>query len=193
MARPSLADERRPQILAAATRAIADHGFDSVRLADVADEAGVAVGTIQHYFESRDELLVAAFQEDNRRSVQQAREAGAARGGPWERIEVFAEWVTNLSRWDLWLEYWAVAARRPDLRRVMAEAYEEWRAPIVEAVAEGVATGEFAADVRPELVGATFIALVDGLGIQRTLGTDWFRPAAARQILLGAIRPMLFP
>src|SRR4051812_16298347 len=56
MARPSVAQARRPQIIDAAMRAILEHGFDGVRYSDVADEAGVAVGTVQHYFGSRDAL-----------------------------------------------------------------------------------------------------------------------------------------
>ncbi len=54
MARPSVAQARRPQILEAAMRAIIEHGFDAVRYVDVAEEAGVAVGTVQHYYASRD-------------------------------------------------------------------------------------------------------------------------------------------
>ncbi len=193
MPRPSIADERRPQILAAATRAIAEYGFDGVRLSDVAGEAGVAIGTIQHYFDSRDDLLVAAFQEDNRRSVERARLTGAGRTEPWERIVVLADWVTSLPRWELWLEYWAVAARRADLRQVIAAAYEEWRAPVVEAVRDGVAAGDFRPGVDPEMVGATFVALADGLGIQRTLGTNWVEPDQAGEVLLGAIAALVFP
>ena len=69
MARPSVAQARRPQILDAAMRAIIEHGFDAVRYVDVAEEAGVAVGTVQHYFASRDALLGAAFLEANRVAV----------------------------------------------------------------------------------------------------------------------------
>ena len=90
MARPSVAPARRPVILAAATRAIAERGFDGVRYVDVAEEAGVAVGTVQHYFPSRDALLGAAFLEVNSTAV--AREPGpwrpsvaarSPRGGAW--------------------------------------------------------------------------------------------------------------
>ena len=72
MARPSVAEARRPQILEAAMRAIIEHGFDAVRYVDVAEEAGVAVGTVQHYYASRDQLLGAAFLEANRVAVGNA-------------------------------------------------------------------------------------------------------------------------
>ena len=88
MARPSVAQARRPQILEAAMRAIIEHGFDAVRYVDVAEEAGVAVGTVQHYFASRDALLGAAFLEANRVAVVNARTIAARRqprprGGAW--------------------------------------------------------------------------------------------------------------
>ena len=59
--RPSIADERRPQIAEAAVRVIVARGFDGMRLSDVAEEAGVSVGTVQHYFGSREAVLVGAF------------------------------------------------------------------------------------------------------------------------------------
>ena len=54
---PEHMDARRAAIIAATARVIVTNGVDSTRLADVAEEAGVSVGLIQHYFVTRDELL----------------------------------------------------------------------------------------------------------------------------------------
>ena len=49
-----------------------------MRYVDVAEEAGVAVGTVQHYYASRDQLLGAAFLEANRIAVSNARAVAAS-------------------------------------------------------------------------------------------------------------------
>ena len=50
-------------ILDAAVRVFARQGFHTCRVADIADEAGVAYGLVYHYFSSKDEILDTLFLE----------------------------------------------------------------------------------------------------------------------------------
>src|SRR5947209_3823254 len=52
-------DRRRAQILAAASRVFARHGFHRATVRQVAQEAGIADGTVYLYFRSKRELLLA--------------------------------------------------------------------------------------------------------------------------------------
>lgn len=52
-----LEDTRRSQILAAAALIFARKGFDRATIADIAQAAGLAEGSIYNYFRSKDELL----------------------------------------------------------------------------------------------------------------------------------------
>src|SRR5262249_11201490 len=56
------ADKRRV-ILDAAVRVFARQGFHACRVADIAEEAGVAYGLVYHYFASKDEVLDTLFSE----------------------------------------------------------------------------------------------------------------------------------
>ena len=51
-------DEARRRLLEAATRCIERRGNTQIRMAEVADEAGVVRSTVYRYFSSRDELLL---------------------------------------------------------------------------------------------------------------------------------------
>jgi AcrR family transcriptional regulator len=57
------AADRRRQILDAAVRVFARQGFHTCRVADIADEAGVAYGLVYHYFKSKDQVLDTLFLE----------------------------------------------------------------------------------------------------------------------------------
>ncbi len=57
------AAEKRRLILDAAVRVFARQGFHACRVADIADEAGVAYGLVYHYFGSKDEVLDTLFLE----------------------------------------------------------------------------------------------------------------------------------
>ena len=57
---------RREEILDAARRVFAERGFKGTTIADIADEAGIALGTIYLYFEAKDDV----FRALNERLVQ---------------------------------------------------------------------------------------------------------------------------
>lgn len=44
-------------------RIVAERGLDTVSVREVAAEAGVSIGTVQHYFPTKDEMLAAAYAE----------------------------------------------------------------------------------------------------------------------------------
>ncbi|RSN24657.1 TetR family transcriptional regulator [Amycolatopsis sp. WAC 04169] len=50
-------EDRRRQIAAAVRRIAADRGLEGVSLNEVAAEAGISKGFVQHYFASRDDML----------------------------------------------------------------------------------------------------------------------------------------
>src|SRR5260221_9745333 len=56
--------DRRRDLLDAAVRVFARKGFHASRVGDIAEEAGVAHGLLYHYFESKDAVLQAVFQEN---------------------------------------------------------------------------------------------------------------------------------
>lgn len=60
MARPSVADERRTQILDAALTTIASRGMSRTTLDRIADTAGMSRGHVRHFAGNRERLLVDA-------------------------------------------------------------------------------------------------------------------------------------
>jgi len=60
MGRPSVAVERRRQIIDAALRSMAIHGFAGTTLDRIAEVAGMARGHVRHFAGNRDELLTEA-------------------------------------------------------------------------------------------------------------------------------------
>jgi AcrR family transcriptional regulator len=52
-------------ILAAACRVIVRRGVERTRIVDIAREAGTSTGTVHYYFETKDEVLLAALEWAN--------------------------------------------------------------------------------------------------------------------------------
>lgn len=55
--------QRRRRVLQAALELAAEGGYDGVQMREVADRADVALGTVYHYFASKDHLLAASMTE----------------------------------------------------------------------------------------------------------------------------------
>lgn len=63
MGRPSVAAQRRREIIDATLRRLATHGFSGTTLDGIAEEAGMARGHVRHFAGNRDELLVSAARD----------------------------------------------------------------------------------------------------------------------------------
>jgi len=57
-------EERARRIVETAVELAEQGGFEAVRLRDVADQAGVALGTLYRRFRSKEDLLVAALEQE---------------------------------------------------------------------------------------------------------------------------------
>jgi AcrR family transcriptional regulator len=101
--RPLRADaaRNRERILVAAGEVFAQRGLDAT-LDDVADQAGLGVGTVYRRFASKEELVEALFEQAVTEIVALA-EAAATMGDSWEGLVWFLERATEMQAEDLGL------------------------------------------------------------------------------------------
>ena len=62
-----LVDDKRRRILDAALHVFAAHGYDGTSVPEVADKAGVATGTLYHYFEDKAALVNEVYRDAKQR------------------------------------------------------------------------------------------------------------------------------
>jgi AcrR family transcriptional regulator len=80
------AGRRKIAVLEAAGRVIAERGADATRFADVAAESGVPVSTLQYYFGSREDLLVAAFRHASGTEIAALEADLPGLDDPWQQL-----------------------------------------------------------------------------------------------------------
>lgn len=81
---------RRQDILEAAGRVFADRGFATATMAEIADEAGVSPGAIYRYFENKQALARACFQEGSEQLAAVWRSKVEAASDPREALFAIA-------------------------------------------------------------------------------------------------------
>ena len=94
--RRSRSARTRERIVAAATAVFARRGLHGARVADIAEEAGIAYGLVYHHFRNKEEILAAIFQERWGRHLEYLEEVAASTAPVRERIARLVHfWVEN--------------------------------------------------------------------------------------------------
>jgi AcrR family transcriptional regulator len=182
------ADQRRAQMMSAALQVISERGYADTRIADVAERAGTSPALVIYYFKTKDQLLTEAIRqyEDTWYAVGQRRMASL----PTARARIEEIVAMNTlpeadpepgSSWQLWLDFWAQAARNGDVATVRRKSDERWRDEIAQLVLAGQEGGEFA-DVDPVSFAVCLSALLDGLTIQIALDDPGVDPVGAFEL-----------
>jgi AcrR family transcriptional regulator len=87
--------KRLRRIVDAAVRLAEQGGFGGVRLRDVAEESGVALGTLYRYFRSKEDILVYALTEEIDALEQRIAAKPPAGSTPLERVVAFFSTATR--------------------------------------------------------------------------------------------------
>ncbi|AUI58755.1 TetR/AcrR family transcriptional regulator [Amycolatopsis sp. BJA-103] len=162
-------EERRRQIAAAVRRIAADRGLEAVSLNEVAAEAGISKGFVQHYFASRDDMLRYA--------------ATTLRGGVEERIATAGEpGVRDLLVALLPLDdaarngalvanaFLVRALKDPEIAGHFRTGHGQLRDAVAAMLSAARDDGALVSTVDPRAEAVSLLALVSGLGDAVLLG-----------------------
>lgn len=161
----------RDRVLKAALDLIIEAGIDRVRLAEIARRAGMSSGQVMYYFTSKEHILLETLAWQEHQDTMR-REAALARvTGAWCQLNRFIELYLPAAHpdpsWILWMEAWARAPHNRQVSRFLEELLNPWRDDLAALVTRGVAEGAFAPPAAAGDFTCRFIALLDGLALQR--------------------------
>jgi AcrR family transcriptional regulator len=158
------AADRREQISRAAYAGIAEHGFEGLRMRDVAARAGVNIATVHYYYASKEDLIGAAYQV-----MQQRFQASLPPDGtPADRLAGHLNGILELLINDAELrqvlaEVALRAGRDAGLADQIGAAEDEWFETVRGLVQQGVDEGSWAVEVDPAAFAVTVVAMLKGI------------------------------
>lgn len=198
---------RRQEIVDAVCRIIATDGLERASLREVADEAGLAVGSVRHYFASSEELLAFSFAAvvDRILARLSAALAGVSRAsGPEEQHVAVLTLLSEFLPLDeeraldacAWLAFKNAARIRPFLAAEADRSHRSVAAVVGQLItrllegddlAEGARTGNTvtADDGGEHLVteAERLLATLDGLTMHALLQPAWLTREMCRDVL----------
>jgi len=176
-------EARRLRIAAATAQAIAQHGIGSASLKNIAKEMDFTAGVIQHYFDSKEQLLEFTKTYYIRKLIDEATSAGADKKGA-PRLQALCEMLLPLTPerrqiWELLIAFNGGVIGDRDMMRAQASQYRRSVDIFSQAVAELKKCD--AGSCLPEALG--LISLVEGLSYHMIFSTDGYSEADPPQII----------
>jgi len=159
---------RRAAIVDAALRVMVRKGIASTTARDVAAEMECSSGLIHHYFSSMDELLAEAFELAAAKDLDAMRVAMQAANDPVGQVTAFISGYGGTDEhwaFQLWLDAWSEAARRPALQATSRRLNEAWQQLLAGAMADGVRARKWRCS-NVEAAAWRVLSLLDGMALQ---------------------------
>jgi len=193
------AGRQKPEILDAVVRVITERGIEGTRFVDVSEATGVPIASLQYYFGSREDLLIAAFRHGSNANVAQIRDGLEPISDPTERILYMID--AHLDMYDpesdrsvlLSEEFYRIALRDPELQLDMLDEYRGWWGMIADAILAGVGAGQFAPETDPDRAAVCLYAFMEGIAQPMAMGDPALPREAARQLICEYMKVVLPP
>jgi TetR/AcrR family transcriptional repressor of bet genes len=187
-------EQRRREIALAVWQVAAERGLESVSLRNVAAAGAISMGRVQHYFGSRDEMILFAC----RHLVELAGEglAQLAAGDPADASPVTV--IRNVALQTLplddrqrigatvWYSFLRGAVTNPPLAEYIAEVWTGTHELLTRQIAAAQESGEIDGGADPVLAAHALLCLIDGLTSHLLVGH--YTPEMALALLEGHLR-----
>ncbi len=161
-------DDRRQAIVDAALAVAFRKGLAGTTVRDVAAEMNTSSGLIHHYFASMDEVLAAAFEQAAAADLAVTVAAMDSAADPIDKLVAYLASYTKVDQdwaFQIWLDAWSEASRRPAVRRASVDLNVAWQQLLVKAIESGIEQGAMTCS-DPEAAAWRILSLQDGLSLQ---------------------------
>ena len=158
--RPDVSEERKTQILAAATKVFTERGFADARMDDIVTEAGLSKGALYWYFDSKDAIIISILDQIFDYETGHVRELLERENSAKLKLEVFIEtMVKDLEKMKplmpIFFDFWSLSMRKKTINQAIKKYYQRFLDLIEPIIEDGIEQGEF----RPVNVKETAVAI----------------------------------
>jgi AcrR family transcriptional regulator len=175
VASSEIAAERKRQILEAAGRCFARHGFHGATMPQICAEAGLSPGTVYRYFRSKDDLIEAMVEQDRAESleliaaIERAADPPAAVG---KAVDAALAGLDDPAAAAVYLEVGAEAARNARVAAIVRRHEESVTGALAALIRRGQERGNVAAGIDPYDAAVVIFALIDGIVTRKALSPE---------------------
>ncbi|HEV7443690.1 MAG TPA: TetR family transcriptional regulator C-terminal domain-containing protein [Steroidobacteraceae bacterium] len=175
-------DQRRDQIALVACRVVAENGFDQATIVRIAREAGYTTGMVAHYFDTKQDIIIAALRLILRRIEERlTRPSGDAQA---DLLTVLSEALPideqRYIECAFWTAFWGQVSADKRLKRINAWVHREYMRLFERCLSEGWSIWPQLAAGTREQVLRSVVTFINGVTASAVASqSDW---PAAKQV-----------
>ncbi len=167
-------EERRKRIAEAMWQVILDKGMEGATVRNIAEEAGLSLGALRHYFQNQDDLLVYAMTLVQERAMSRIAVVVKRDLPPKERaiaviLEIVPVNAETLTEMEVWFAFMAHVKHRKELLNVPDDGIFEGVSNVIKYLE---ATGLLRERLDLNLEIERLYALIDGIAMHALLDPE---------------------
>jgi len=175
-------DQRRDQIALVACRVVAENGFDQATIVRIAREAGYTTGMVAHYFDTKQDIIIAALRLILRRIEERlTKPSGDAQT---DLLTVLSEALPideqRYIECAFWTAFWGQVSADKRLKRINAWVHREYMRLFERCLSEGWTAWPELTPATREQVLRSVVTFINGVTASAVASqSDW---PAAKQV-----------
>ena len=180
-------DSQRGKFAEAVMRLVGREGLEGLTMRAVATEAGLSYGSLFHYFDSKDDLLMHAVRYSTSQQSRRVNEFSIRYKGlkALEYLMNDDALVDETSREDslVWMAFLYKAALKESFAEMHAHLISGWLERIETLLREAQCEGEIRQDMAPEFEAMALWVYSAGIGQQGLLHPAMFPPVVQKKLI----------
>ena len=154
-------DERRDQIALVACRVVAENGFDQATIVRIAREAGYTTGMVAHYFDTKQDIIIAALRLVLRRIEERLTKPST------DLLTLLSEALPideqRFIECAFWSAFWGQVSADKKLKRINAWVHREYMRLYERCLSEGWGIWPQLSTATREQVLGSVVVFINGL------------------------------
>ena len=157
-------EKRRQELVLAAYREIAEHGFEGLRTREVAAEVGVNIATLHYYFPTKESLIQSVLEH----AMGRFRTTLAPHGSPSDQVRNYLRATRKLLLDEpelgaVMAELALRSVRDRSTGRIMNAMYDTWHTTVRGLLRRAVKEGGLRAELDSDAVAALIVATLTSM------------------------------
>ncbi len=169
----------RRQVLEAAVRALAKHGYAKTSVSDIARAAGMSKGAVHYHFESKDDLIARVLEHCAAVARDRVRYAWEGAGSPVEKIRAAVHEMRTMRKGGVaelrvLADLAAQGLHDPVLKGLLGQVFETNRREVVSYLEDSLRAIGVTPKIPIHMMPRLLMGALDGLAMH-----DYFDPPGA--------------
>jgi len=162
----------------AAYRCIAENGYANTSIRDISEQAGISLGGLYVYFDSKEEIIRSMVKEGEhykQEIINEIKQLDEGLADPASLVKAFVQKFSGPDGTDgirADISIWEAAFQNEKLYEIRRESFNDFIDYCSGLISEAQQKGQIQREIQPQALAHIILSLIQGFGIQKTFDIE---------------------